>query len=1468
MRMLRNIFILLILSCLSYNSYSQVYSFSKEPEEFQKNVRDFFKGIKLERTNIIIDEFIENLKTEQYNAEEYLKIVETFNFMMKKHFKPLPYYEAYIELLNVYKKENISIGKFREWNDVYKQFLENSKRKIKDFNEMIMALFTKNAIYDVQAKTWYLNTLNYTITYDKKPLIIVNEPITLLCTTREDSLVIYNTKGTFSPLDFKWKGTKGYIDWNRVELDSTKVYATFGEYEIDVRSADLVVDSVTFWNKFYFSSSLLGRLTEKAHTTYQGKKAQYPKFQSYKAVYILDKLSKNVLYLGGFTQEGLNMIGSSSLEIPGQPVVKARVLISYKGQTTLKAESDAFLITPEKVVASNARVTIYYGEDSIYHPKIIFNYSITTRKLLLTRGDNGMYRSPMYDTYHKLEMEFDQLDWNIDNPKMDFRMFYGSEGSAMFTSESFFTMAKHEKTQSVLSFHPLNKIKELCLRLDTNVFHIMDFANYMRVGSEHVEALLISLTMDGFIDYNNSTGMILVRDKTFLYVNAAANKSDYDMLRFESTIHRANAVFSLESGNLGMEGVGIVLLSDTHRVHIVPRSQQVVMKDSRNFEFDGYIRAGLFEFFGNKFNFDYENFKFNLSNIDSVRMFVRIDETQPNLIAQIQSVLQNVSGYLYVDNPKNKSGRINYPEYPIFECTKNSYVYYDKKQILGGVYDRERFYFDIKPFIVDSLDKFKMKGLEFEGTFYSGDILPVFEYKLVPQEDLSLGFSKTDQFPLYVAEGTSKGTSNQTINLSNKGLRGNGKIEYLTSITTSEDFVYFFDSMRSASKTFDIEHNAMEKYPKVVGRDVFTRWFPYKDTMIIEKKLIPFKIYEKGYEFTGNLVLTPARLTSKGVFEYKNSNISSLEFVFTPKNLLSDDATLRIISDDRNLFSFIAPRVKMDLDVETDIVDGECTKNQHKILFPLNRYVTSMKHFTWYNLEERVDVRRGESQSEAACYLMSTKNDQDSLIFQSTFATFDLKKYYLNPENIPYIAVADARIFPTGGKVTIEREAFMQSLENATVKADTINFYHDVYDALINIFGKYKYTGYGKYDYIDKYKNKQVLSFYQIRVDESRRTYGRSKIADTMNFRLSPQFKFSGYAELNGNVRELDFDGFVLPAHKLEIFRTGWFNYHSRIKPDSVYFYLNTPVGKEGRELFTGIYVGTDSPYVYNLFSGYKKAFADQEIFAVKEGVMFYDDVANRYIYAATPKIFNGDLRGHYYALDDNTGNTYGEGKFDFGEDIKAIDIKTAGIFNYTADAGSFIFDVVMMIDFPFDEKALNQMADELIENAYYRKDTRNKRDPILIAYSELVDDERDRKNIINEITDFGTIPTTKSTTKTIVLSDLQITYDLEERLFKSIDKKMGLINIKKSYISKEMIGGLQLSKKRSGTMFALYIESEDNKYHFFKYYYGVYSILSSDEEFNKIVNSSISKFSENKYRIKQATTRDLTLFLKKMKLY
>lgn len=1463
--------LLMLLLAGGFSAQAQIYSFSKDPSDFTKEMKKFFKDYKQQDVQDIVNKFLLYVSDGTYTPKEFLTINATCNVMLQRqHMKPIPHFRDYLQIMVAYKEHNIEPQKFDQYDIVYNTILSKSRRDANEFNDAIYSLFAHRAIYTSVSKSWYIYTNFYSIEMEKrKPVIVVKNAISLTCLTRQDTLAIHNTTGKFYPLEYKWVGSKGQVNWRRVEEDSTQVYALIQDYSLKVKDAKLVADSVTFYNKHYFSRPLFGRLQDKALTTYNGKNAHWPWFRSYKAVYILDKLSKNILYIGGFTQEGLRIMGTSSMDEFG-PKQYAKVYVSYKGEKTLKAESDVFQIDRNKIVASNARTTIYFEGDSFYHPKIKFNYNVESRKVVLTRGDEGMYRSPMFDTYHDIEMEFDQLEWDIDYPQMDLRMFRGSEASALFVSKDYFTMNEYIRSQGVLPYHPVRRVVKFAKYVvDTNVFSVTSYAGWARTNAKSLEPLLIRLTMDGFIIWDRDKNEIIVRDKAFHYENAAQARNDYDFLRLESYYKKENAQFSLNTGNLLLEGVGKIMLSDTHRVFIYPRNQKVVMKKDRNFEFAGFIRAGLFEFYGNTFFFDYQNFTVQMDNIDSLRMYVRMDPAKPTLVAQIQSVLQNVSGTLYVDQPANKSGKINYPEYPIFKCTKNAFVYYDKKHILGGNYKRDRFYFNIKPFTVDSLDKFYMDGLEFDGTFVSGDILPTFDYKLVPQPDLSLGLTKKDIFPLYVGEEEAgKGKGDLVINLSNKGLRGKGQIEYLTSITVSEDFIFYLDSMRSYSSSFNIEHAARGIYPKVEGKDVFTRWLAYKDSMVIEKLETPFKIFELGLEFSGDLTLTPERLTSSGSFNYKESIIKSKLFEFTPTHLISKSAKLTLKSDMIGTPAFVADDADLDLDVVTEITKGKSNSARKKILFPANKYTTSLKLFTWYSKDFKVEIEKAEDQPDRKSFFMSTKRGQDSLLFQSKFATYNLKDYKIYVDKIPYIASADAWIYPDKGSVTIDKDAFMESLKNAKVDADSTHKYHQLYDGLINVFGKYKFTGYASYDYIDKFKKKQKLLMHQIRIDDDNRMYAKGNVHDTIKFFIHPRFRFGGYIQLNSTIKEPDFDGHIKAYINDTTLTTFWVEFHDRVNADSVYLRLNQPKGDDGRELFTGIYVGTDSPYVYNVFLGKLKHQAHPAVFAINDGVLYYNDKQNKFVYSDIDKEYEGSMRGAYFTYSTETHDIYSEGRFDFGENIKAMDVKSAGNVNYDAETGKYLFHCVMMIDFPFDDKALNKMTDILIENTYFKKDARENDAASLKAISELIDDEKERNNMIEEIQSYGLYKPSKNFSSTLILTNLQLTYNKSNRMFESEKSELGLSSVLKTEIHKGIDGGVQITKRRSGTILGIYLQTDENNYYFFKYNYGLFNVLSSDPEFNEMVVNTASKNSAPKYRIKKGSNRDLLRLKKDLHLY
>ena len=192
---------------------------------------------------------------------------------------------------------------------------------------------------------------------------------------------------------------------------------------------------------------------------------------------------------------------------------------------------------------------------------------------------------------------------------------------------------------------------------------------------------------------------------------------------------------------------------------------------------------------------------FEPPHVDFFPSFIGEYNQKGNLVLEpIQSEITITNGELLVDTSINKSGiwQEDYPQYPIIRSYDRSKVYYDDINILGGVYDRNKFFFDIDPFEIDSLDTYDRTSLSFPGVFNSGDILPIFEQELRVQEDNILGFSiliSEDGLPLYVDKGYFQG--NNQLSLDKNGLRGEGNFTYLTSITESKDYIFYLDSMNT-----------------------------------------------------------------------------------------------------------------------------------------------------------------------------------------------------------------------------------------------------------------------------------------------------------------------------------------------------------------------------------------------------------------------------------------------------------------------------------------------------------------------------------------------------------------------------------------------------------------------------------------------------------------------------------------------
>ena len=257
-----------------------------------------------------------------------------------------------------------------------------------------------------------------------------------------------------------------------------------------------------------------------------------------------------------------------------------------------------------------------------------------------------------------------------------------------------------------------------------------------------------------------------------------------------------------------------------------------------------------------------------------------------------------------VDRKDNKSGLVDHSRYPVFNSTDDSFVYYNKRSIQDGAYKKEEFYMHLKPFSIDSLENFTKEGLAFGGNFVSAGIFPDFEETLTLQEDFSLGFIRETP-PEGLAMFGAKGNYKATIKLSHDGLRGDGDLEYLTSVAKSDDFIFYPDSVNGVAQDYVIsKQKSPVAYPPVKGVDVKVHWEPKLDHFYSYKIDNAFDMYEGEVAHHGGLDLSPKGLDGFGNLDFADSYMKSNKFNFVYRKFHADTADFKLKGASETSYSF------------------------------------------------------------------------------------------------------------------------------------------------------------------------------------------------------------------------------------------------------------------------------------------------------------------------------------------------------------------------------------------------------------------------------------------------------------------------------------------------------------------------------------------------------------------------------------
>jgi hypothetical protein len=1459
--------ILIFLFAFLASDAQKIEKFTREDEAFIDELVELFETTrKGTGKEFVAREFAPIwIESTTFTATQKDMIYETMDGLLKSKSRVFPEIQEYLKSLIFFPKSGKTDKDLLEYHTAINKLFGDKKNKkyLGAFIEAISGLYENRTFYRTETVQWVSSSNQFVIEYDTVPSIKF-AGLTIKCYSKGDSSIIHNSSGIYFPGDGRFYGDKGKVTWQRAGFDPAKTYAEFGKFNIRLKGSTYTIDSVTFYNEF-FEKPLAGKLIDKILADKSADNATFPRFESYFKRLQIQNIVKGVDYDGGFTMAGTRLLGSGSLEEP------AMMTFYRESKKFLIAQSLEFDIKPDRINSPHSAILFLVEKDSISHPDVNLSFDKKTRMLVLLRSEEGISKAAFHNTYHDIDMYFEALYWNIDDPLIKMGALEGSsQHYAAFESTAYFKKKRYDSMMGISFNHPLYEIKEYADKMKKQEFYAKELAIYHHYSEEQMNPMLIDLNNKGFIKYDINTHLVKVEPKLYWYIQNNIGKRDYDVIQFSTeVVSGQNAQLSLLNYDLMLKGVENFQLSDSQKVSILPLNKEVIVKKNRDFSFGGRVYAGNFEFTGSEYFFNYDIFQLDLLKVDSCRIYVEdeklgLDDMGRPQKSRVKSVLRDIAGYIKVDAPTNKGGYHSpyYPQYPIFTCTKTSYVYWNDPAIQKGVYNKDKFYYQVQPFTIDSLDNFSKRDLKFNGTLVSGGIFPDIEEPLVLMDDNSLGFKRsTGAAGLPGYGGKSKVVADLKLDYS--GLKGDGDFTYLTSMASSEEFLFLPDSMLGKTHVYtNKEQSGKTEVPKAVSDTTLLAFYPKADQLDVTSKGKAIDFFEKEANLTGTLHLKPNGMTGTGFMEFSGAKLTSKEFEYTRRKILADTSSFQLagMGESEGLgLAFKTDDVNANVDFDKRQGLFKSNSGETKIEFPANQYICYMDQFTWYMDRDELDL--SSSRKAADDLVIDTSDEmkksnffsvaegQDSLNFLSSKAKYDLRKSRITCSKIQYIIVADSKVTPDSGKVVIEKFADMQPLKKAQILSNYVTQYHKLFNADLKIKGRREYGGSADIAYIDELKKEQIIHLDEIRVDTSYQTVGKGSIKEDAQFFLSPAYEYYGDFELRANNKFLTFDGGVRILHNCELMPRTYFKFRSEINPEEIFIPVDSSLrDMEMTKLGIGVMITGDSPMdVYPAFLSDIREKDDQALIQAK-GFLYHDKVTSRYMIGSKEKIRQPKLAGNLLALNSTNCELFGDGKLDFNVDYGVMKLTSVGEAKYKTQGNEINTSGVALIKFPIDDGALKRMYEQIEQwpNLQPVDVAKTKYEKSLV---ELLGTEKSDK-LISELGIGGQLKKVpEELQSTFYLADVKFIWNPTDETFQSVGP-IGIASMDKKQLFRYVKGKIEIEKKRGADVLRIYFELDPATWYYFEYKIGVMNILSSDKEFATIlteVKEDKRKFDEGK---------------------
>jgi len=438
-----------------------------------------------------------------------------------------------------------------------------------------------------------------------------------------------------------------------------------------------------------------------------------------------------------------------------------------------------------------------------------------------------------------------------------------------------------------------------------------------------------------------------------------------------------------------------------------------------------------------------------------------------------------------------------------------------------------------------------------------------------------------------------------------------------------------------------------------------------------------------------------------------------------------------------------------------------------------------------------------------------------------------MNDYTMYAEDVYYVDVADASIFPAAGKVVINQGGQIETLENAEIITNRSTKNHHIRDAVVDIYSKNYYEAQGTYQYIDVENVIREIELSEIRVDSLGRTIGQGYINENKNFYLNPHFKFTGSVNLIARESYLNFEGgFKIVQDCYTPDEEHWVYFNAFVDPQNVILPVEEPlIDIDSIEIDAAVYVSKIYENVYPVLFSRRKVLNDTAMVSAR-GVVTYDTSMQSFIIG--PR--HTSTSGQQLIFDTRKCVVRAKGPINTGVDLDYVGLQTAGTMDYLAIPDSTLLNISIALDFYFDQNALKMMADSLVASNLPGLDLSNE------AFYDMLGSMMSAERLEaykSDLALFGVVRRLpEELVHTLFFTDVNMYWNPVTRSYLS-KGPIGINNIETHLVNRYVNGNIELIKKRSGDELNIYLELNDRTWYFFNYRTFIMQSVSSDMEYN-----------------------------------